>query len=479
MIALYARVSTQEQAEHGHSIEEQNDRMKSFCDAMNWSAFKMYTDAGYSGATTDRPALTQMIKDVQSRRIDKVLVYKLDRLSRSQLDTLYLIEKVFLANDCDFVSISENFDTSSPFGRAMIGILAVFAQLEREQIKERMKMGKYARAKKGLFGGSNNVPTGYEYINGELITNEFEKIQIVDCFDLALTGMSPYKIAQALNEKGYRRRSGHQWTDHNVRRTLRSQYYIGKMKHGDEWFEGHHERFISDETFDRVQKILEERSRQHQTMNRRTGKANSFFGGFLVCGQCGAKYSKQSIRIPKPSGGEYRYVNYCCNSQQTRKSRSYLIRSADCDNRKWNMDELDQTVFAEIKKLSLDPDRITVSEDRTDDERTTIIKKEIEKIDQQTIRMMDLYSVGNMPIDLIQDKIAELNDQKTKLADDLRRIEDADRRRMSKEDAVGIVKNFGDIIERNDFGEIRSMISALIEKIVIFGDDLEIHWTFS
>lgn len=177
-IALYPRVSTQEQALNGHSIDEQIERMNKYCEAMGWQVYKTYTDAGYSGANTDRPALKRMIKDIEAGKIDKVLVYKLDRLSRSQLDTLYLIEKVFLANNTDFVSMSENFDTSTPFGRAMIGILAVFAQLEREQIKERMMMGKEARAKKGHYHGSNCYPIGYDYIDGHLVPLEFEAIQI-------------------------------------------------------------------------------------------------------------------------------------------------------------------------------------------------------------------------------------------------------------------------------------------------------------
>ena len=235
LIALYPRVSTQEQAEHGHSIDEQIDRMKKYCEAMNWTVYKIYTDAGYSGGNTERPGLQSMITDVKAGKVDKVLVYKLDRLSRSQLDTLFLIEKVFLANQVDFVSMSENFDTSTPFGRAMIGILAVFAQLEREQIKERMKMGKYARAKKGKFHGSSNIPTGYDYDpqSGEFVTNDFEKLQVIEAFQLAETGLSPYKIAKILDAKGYVRRSG-PWNDRNVRRTLRNKAYIGFQKYGGE-----------------------------------------------------------------------------------------------------------------------------------------------------------------------------------------------------------------------------------------------------
>ena len=160
IVGIYVRVSTAEQAKDGYSIGEQLDRLTKYCNAMNWTIAKTYTDAGHSGATIVRPALQRMIKDVQSGCLEKVVVYKLDRLSRSQKDTLYLIEDVILASGADFVSMCENFDTATPFGKAMIGILAVFAQLEREQIKERMGMGKLARAKEGKYGGSCNVPIG-------------------------------------------------------------------------------------------------------------------------------------------------------------------------------------------------------------------------------------------------------------------------------------------------------------------------------
>ena len=114
----------------------------------------------------------------QRHSFDKVVVYKLDRLSRSQRDTLTLLEEIFNANSVDFVSMSENFDTSTPFGRATIGILAVFAQLEREQIKERMSMGRDARAKSGGWMGSYHIPIGYDYLDGKLQINPYEAMQI-------------------------------------------------------------------------------------------------------------------------------------------------------------------------------------------------------------------------------------------------------------------------------------------------------------
>lgn len=125
--ALYIRVSTQEQALEGYSIDAHTDRLTSYCRAKGWGIGKIYKDAGFSGSNMDRPALQQLLSDIKDGAIDCVLVYKLDRLSRSQKDTLCIIEDVFLSHNVSFVSMQENFDTSTPFGRAIIGILSVFA----------------------------------------------------------------------------------------------------------------------------------------------------------------------------------------------------------------------------------------------------------------------------------------------------------------------------------------------------------------
>ena len=185
-VVCYIRVSTENQLEN-YSIDEQTERLKAYCKAMGWQIQKIYTDGGYSGGNTNRPALQNMLNDIKIRKnIEAVVVYKLDRLSRSQKDTLTLIEDYFLKNKVDFVSVCENFDTSSPFGKAMIGILSVFAQLEKDQITERFTMGRIGRSKAGYFHGGGNAPKGYDYIDGKLIVNEYEAMQVKEVFELFL-----------------------------------------------------------------------------------------------------------------------------------------------------------------------------------------------------------------------------------------------------------------------------------------------------
>ena len=156
-VALYMRVSTQEQAENGNSLEFQKEKLEAYCKIHEYKIVGEYVDAGVSGAKFNRPALDRLKSDVD--KIDIVLIYKLDRLSRSIKDTMLLIEDFFKPNNVDLISLSENFDTSQAIGMATVGMLSTFAQLERDTINQRMMAGKVQSVKNGNY--INNVPFGY------------------------------------------------------------------------------------------------------------------------------------------------------------------------------------------------------------------------------------------------------------------------------------------------------------------------------
>ena len=467
MIALYRRVSTAEQAESGYSIEEQEQRLRAYADAMGWSPVKVYTDAGFSGGNIDRPALQQLIRDVKSHKVERVVVYKLDRLSRSQLDTLFLIEKVFLANDCDFVSMSENFDTGSPFGRAMIGILAVFAQLEREQIKERMKMGKVARAKSGKFCGTWQVAIGYDYKDGELITNDFEKAQIVDIFNWYASGLSPSKIADRLNDAGRYQKNG-RWLPERVRSVLDRKTYLGFIYYDGKWYKGEHEAFIDEELFDKVQRIRKRKKEEHEEHNRRSGKATSYLGGFLICKECGRKYTKCMSTHTLKDGTKSVYYTYRC---QTRAKKNKYYDDGVCYNRNWKMEELDGIIFEQIKKLRLEG---VQAEPKRNDETLRSIQDRVADISDQIDRLLSLYSVGDIPLDHVQKKMQELSEQRTKLEEEAERLSDD---RITKADVLPLITGFDKVLDKGDLDEVRAVIGGLIDEIIL-GEDIEIHWRF-
>src|SRR5699024_6688507 len=198
-VFLYVRVSTKEQLE-GYSIESQKERLLAYAKSKDYTVVKTYVDGGYSGSNTDRPAMQEMINNIKN--VDAVVVFKLDRLSRSQKDTLYLIEDVFLPNGVDFISLNESIDTSTPYGRAMIGILSAFAQLERENIYLRTRMGMVERVRQGYWMGGGGVPFGYDYDQtaGILVPNA-DAPRVRQMYDLYLKGWSAQRIADRMGLK--------------------------------------------------------------------------------------------------------------------------------------------------------------------------------------------------------------------------------------------------------------------------------------
>lgn len=451
MIALYTRVSTTEQSLNGHSLDEQEDRLRSYCSAMGWTDVKLYTDAGISGASTDRPALRMMIRDVQRHIVERVVVYKLDRLSRSQKDTLMLIEDIFLANGCDFVSISENFDTSSPFGRAMIGILAVFAQLEREQIKERMMMGKLARAKQGKFHGSVRVPIGYDYDDGNLVTNPYEKMQVIRIFNEFLAGVPMNRIVRELNAEGYTTKYG-KWHYNTARELITKKTYLGLLEYKGECYRGSHEAFISQEMYDNVQTMLHRRKEALESRGIRCGHANSYLGGILVC-KCGRKMTRSKVR---------KYLYYAC-------------RNGECDQSVWKMSEMDELVFSEIRKLTLESPVFAPKSSSGEINDREVISAKMGEIDRKIERIIDLYSMDNAPREQIQEKLTALSAQKEAMIRQLDSIEEP----MTAEEATDLVKSLETVLESGDVDEVRALVSSLIEKIEVNGDNITIFWAFS
>lgn len=483
IVGLYVRVSSNEQAQEGYSIGEQESRLRTYCEAMRWTIHKVYIDPGFSGGNTDRPALKELIKDVEAGKVNKVVVYKLDRLSRSQFDTLYLIEKVFLANNTDFVSMTENFSTSSSLGKAMIGFLAVFAQLEKDKINERTIMGKEARAKEGKWSGGSAEPAGYDYnvATGELEVNEYEKMQILEAVDLFFKGTPLRTICNMFSQKGYTCRGVHgkpsEWDPKKLKYAFANKLYIGYIRHHDEWYKGTHQPIMDDETFDRLQVMLQNRKKMYEKHTKRCTSYTTYLGGMLRCKHCGGKYAMSSWGKRTATSNTY----YSCYSRS--KKMPKMIKDPNCMNKNWRMEDLDAIVLGEIKKLALEPEYYNTirNENRATVEpvdKISLIKGEIEKLSQQISRFMDLYGLGHIPIDQVSDKITPLNKQKAALEAELESIINEEPV-MSQEEVVDIAGSLEEVLNGGDLNEVRLLIESLIEYIELDNDDVYIHWKFA
>lgn len=466
---LYVRVSTQEQAEEGFSIGEQTERLQKYADAMGWKVYKVYTDAGWSGSNTERPALQEMVRDIEGGHINKVAVYKLDRLSRSQYDTLWLIEKVFLANNVEFLSMSESFDTSTPIGRAMVGLLAMFAQFEREQIRERMQLGKAARAKTGAWMGSAQIPRGYDYRDGKLLVYLPEAKQIQEAYDLLINGAPLRTIEKIFIEKGYQQRNG-PWTASTLSRVLKSPVNIGKIRWHDEWLPGNHEALVSQEVFDRAQEIMTQNASRCTPIRR--GRYTHYLSGLVVCARCGARFGAKRVDS-KYKGNITKRIYFICYS------RSHQVRSCatqdHCDNDTWREDVLNEAVFGEIRKMRSAilqmPNRSTRSlTGRIDD-----LNKEIKSIDQQSSRLLHSYTLGIFSDEEIVQKKKSLNERRERLQNELKHVIQAESRSSA---VYELIDSFESIIKTGDFDSIRAVLEGLIDTVYIDGQNLNIKWRF-
>lgn len=479
VIAIYIRVSTQEQASEGYSIGEQEARLTKYADAHNWIVFKVYSDPGYSGAKMDRPGLKDLIQDVKAGKIKKVLVYKLDRLSRSQKDTLYLIEDVFIPNDVDFVSMTENLDTGTPFGRAMIGILSVFAQLEREQIRERMQLGADARAKDGYYHGGAYAPIGYDYVEGELIINEYEALQIRKIYELAETGIPIYSVFKYMRDHGYKHKYG-SWTDSSIRSALTSIVYSGRITWKGKTYPGRHEAIIDPDRFDRMVEYLD--NRDLGKFKKHPFQRTTLLGGIIFCGNCGARYYCKQNTVKRHKGTPEdakpnRY--YTCYSRG--KSSKRLIKDHNCRNKNYNVKDLDSIILGEIEKLALDNSYFMsiIEENKPEDHSGDhkIIEDRIKEIDKQIGKLVELYQVSGIDFNMINEKIQALNEEKNSLIYNLDN-EDTVTPDLPIQEAKRLLKTFPEILAKADPDELRDIVHSLIDGIIINGEDLEIHWKF-
>ena len=462
-VGLYPRVSGHEQEEN-YSIPEQIDRMKKYCESRDWMVYKIYTDSGFSGGNLDRPGLQEMLKDVAAGKLDMILVYKLDRLSRSQKETLYLIEDVFEKHNVAFTSMTENFDTSTPFGKAILGILAVFAQLERSQIKERTMLGKDSRAQEGKWHGSKWVPIGYDYQEGMLEVNEYEAMQVAEIADLFLKGTPVRTIARIVTDKGYKHKYG-EWEAKTIRRVLQNPVNIGMIKNRDRWYKGIHDPILREKTFNDIQTLMETRRKEYGAAKPH----KTLLGGLLFCKQCGARYARQNMN---------NRFYYACYSR-TKKMKA-MIKDPNCKNKNYRYEDLDAAVLGEIKQLVVNPDRIeTIRKNRPQSDsadKAKAITKEIAKIDTQISKMMDLYALGTIDMDVISDKVSALNFQKMSLTKELEslNIPKSDRTMTDSE-----IINLASMMDKDlPLEDKRDIVQSLIHHIEIDEEEVIIHWKF-
>jgi len=353
--AVYTRKSTTKGLEQDFtSLDAQRESTESYIQSqkqLGWVLLPFrYDDGGYTGATTDRPALERLIQDIKDKKIDCVVVYKVDRLSRSLLDFVKLLQ-FFEDHQITFVSVTQHFDTNTSMGRLTLNILLSFAQFEREMISERTKDKMGAARRKGRWVGGR-TPLGYDLdrVNKKLIINPKEAVLAKHMFELYLGKKSLLDTAAQLNQEGYRTKSfqtkngisgGILFKNTNLGLMLKNATYIGKVEYEGKIYPGDQEATISEELFAKVQALM--KANRHE---RNVSKNRKFKGLLTSVFRCAACEASMCHGYTIKRNNKYRY--YICLNAIKRGRK-------DCPFKSVTAKTVEDKLVAMIRKLTHDP----------------------------------------------------------------------------------------------------------------------------
>lgn len=457
--AIYIRVSTEEQAKEGYSISAQKQKLKAFCVAQDWDVVGIYADEGISAKDTKRPQLQQMIRDVESGLVECVLVYRLDRLTRSVLD-LYKLLEIFDKNDCKFKSATEVYDTTTAMGRMFITIVAALAQWERENMGERISFGFAEKVRQGKYA-LNFRPIGYDLDlkTGKLTINDDEASLIRLIFKLYLEGYSANRLCRYLNERNILTKAGNAWNDKPLMQILKNPLYRGAIRWRDMVIENTHEPIISDEMFQEVQDTIKSR------FDNSPRRVNSpyIFSGKIRCSFCGNAMTGYYVDAKLASGEKVRYSQYRCLKKKTgecKGSRSLSERQLE--------DAFVHYLESQDYSDVLDQAADTSDKPKTDhSDRILRIEKQLEKIDKRKKKWQYAWADDDtMSYEDFKKRMSEANQEEEKLQKELGELSSNEEElEFNKEEIIEALNNIKENWNNLEVPEKKNIVSSIVHRI--------------
>lgn len=451
----YIRVSTDEQAKHGYSIAAQIERLEAYCVSQEWSLIDTFIDDGYSAKDLNRPQFKEMMNRIKNEDIDVLLVYRLDRLTRSVLD-LYEILKILDEHNCMFKSATEVYDTTNAMGRLFITLVAAIAQWERENTAERVKLGMEKKTKLGKWKGGM-APYGYKIVNKELEINEDEEPLIKYIFHLSRT-LGFYSIAKKITEQGFTTRKGGDWHVDTVRDIANNPIYAGYLTFNDPkdskkpprqqtLYDGQHSRIIHREEFWSLQDILDKR----RTFGGKRETSNYYFSSVLRCARCGSSMSGH-----KGSQGVKTYR--CSGKKAGKKCTSHIIKE----------DNLVSTVLSSLevitKQIIGDTTLNNISQ-----QKITELENELKLIQKLMKKQKVMFENDVISINELIAKTENLRLQEKQLTEEIYNYQKANN--TDTEEIKVILENIHSLWNDANDQERKQIISTIFNQLVIDTED--------
>ncbi len=428
--AIYTRKSTEEGLEQEfNTLDAQRDAAEAFIRSQRgegWSALpEHYDDGGFTGANMERPALQKLLQDARDGLVDCVMVYKVDRLTRSLLDFARIME-VLDKHGVSFVSVTQQFNTTSSLGRLTLNILLSFAQFEREMIAERTKDKMSAARRKGRWVGG--IPMlGYDLSDrgAALVVNEEEAARVRAIFDLYLEHGSLIPVVQELSRRGWRMKEwttrkgavagGQAFAKNRLYNLLTNMVYVGKVEYDGQVYDGEHQAIVDVEVWQRVQDRLR--------FNGKTGgrqirnKYGAVLKGILTCESCAAGMIHTYTQ--KKPNKLYRYY-VCVNAHQ----KGYN----ECPTRSVSAPVIEQAVIDQIRGIASNPTVVEEVVRQLDDQRIAgveglerekrVMEGELQRLGQEIAGLIRMSGKA------VTDRLADLQDRVLVLERQLRELRD-------------------------------------------------------
>ncbi|WP_415274998.1 recombinase family protein, partial [Clostridium perfringens] len=435
LIAIYCRVSTEEQSENGYSIDEQERLLEEWCKKMGYVIYKCYSDRGISGKNIkDRPALKELLSDAKAGKFDMVISWKINRVSRKLEDVLKIVN-ILEKNNITFKSYSEPFETDTPAGRMQFQMMALIGEFERGTIAQNVKMGMIAKAKSGNWCGGrvlgydlvpNNSPEEEKKGKNKLEINEKEAEIVRFIFNEYSKGKGYKAITNQINKLGYKTKKGNNFSVGSIRDILTNPVYIGEIRYNvrQNWSEkrrrninpnpirvkGKHEAIIDRELWDKVQLILESKK----------GKPSRIYDGeypltgILRCPKCGAGMVISRTTNTLADGTKRRIAYYCCGNWKNKGT-------SVCNSNTIRVDKANEYVFKKIEELVSNEAMIKAVVKNINKERKDKVKpakrllgdidKELEKLDKRKRKIFEAYEDDILTKEEFQTRKDELNEK--------------------------------------------------------------------
>jgi site-specific DNA recombinase len=409
---LYTRVSSRNQAEADYSsLETQRERLEAFCKSQeNYAIYRVYEDGGYSADSLDRPALKEMLRDLREGKLNCVLAYKIDRLTRSVKD-FHLLMDLFDRYGVKFVSVTQSLDTQNPMGRLLRNVLLDFAQFEREMTADRTRDKMHQRAQKGLWNGGN-VPFGYRAENKRLMGDAEEAPRVQFMFQRFANSPSLARLRDELHRRGWYTRSKKPWSKTALDQILRNPIYAGYVRFNEQQFKGDHAAIVEEGLFQKVQSVRRDRSHGSSRVRR-----VFLLKGLIRCSDCGSSMTPHYTQKRNKDGSTYRISYYRC-------TKTMHFSNSACTVKHINAEHIESLVVGKLSELSQNETYLKASiEELNSDLQRKVeplerearrIRKRLDEIEEEIGRYVKALGQGKLSIGRLESQIDALEvDKKT------------------------------------------------------------------